>query len=168
MLVNHVNLHAGNPMLPSWPTLPTHYLDVNDDGAVTAQDVLMVIGFLNAGGTHSGEAEGELSRRPYWNPDWQTPTVLPEWNGAHEKNASMPAGRIPEETRGTTTRDFGISVRSDTARPALLEDDRFDLLLATLAQARNPHRTRLELDSELLSIEAALDGFAEDLMSITK
>jgi PKD repeat protein len=56
ILSNHINLHPGDPSLPSAPATSPPFYDVNNDGLITASDVLQVVNRINA---LIGAAEGE-------------------------------------------------------------------------------------------------------------
>ena len=60
-VVNYVNAHPGESLLPPPPVPVPAYYDVNDDGRCTALDVLLVINYLNSGLAGEGEWADDLA-----------------------------------------------------------------------------------------------------------
>ncbi|MCY2993290.1 MAG: dockerin type I domain-containing protein [Planctomycetota bacterium] len=56
-LINYLNAHPGDGVLPGSHELPTPYYDVSGDGFCSALDVLMVVNHINAPPTGAGEGE---------------------------------------------------------------------------------------------------------------
>jgi hypothetical protein len=59
VLINWINLNPGATRLPDLPAQPPPFLDVNDDNACTAADVLALTNELNRPSTEAGEGEAE-------------------------------------------------------------------------------------------------------------
>jgi hypothetical protein len=55
-LINFINVHGATDLPPPAPLDPPPYVDVNGDGKVGPQDVLVAINYLNA--LSAGEGEG--------------------------------------------------------------------------------------------------------------
>jgi hypothetical protein len=61
-VIDYINAHPDSTALPSPPTAPPPYYDVNGDGLCTATDVLLVIDYINS--QPASQGEGEAGTRP--------------------------------------------------------------------------------------------------------
>ena len=89
LVINYINSHLGDPALPAPPEVPPPYYDVNNDGQVTAADVLQVINYVNR---HLAGGEGE---------------AVPAVSGEAVSSASC--GPLPSTSRGSRFRLRSLS-----------------------------------------------------------
>ena len=93
IVINYLNSHPDDSMLPAMPHVPPSYYDVNGDNLCTAADVLRIINFINAWearGAGEGEAEGE---RPQME---QAPIVLSGVGPVLNASPALPV-QLPRE-----------------------------------------------------------------------
>jgi hypothetical protein len=147
-VINYINAHSQDPVLPPVRPLGAPFYDVNGDGAATSIDVLLVVNRLNElnGALGQGEGEGELLvHTPDWPSSWLVePVSTPSTSGRSEWS--------------------GISHRTDEGQSVEVAQTTAERLRASAAKASPVDGEDVEsINLDLFGLDDVLHSLAEDV-----
>jgi len=166
VLINYINSHLSEDNLPSLPTAPAPFYDVDASGFASALDVLLVVNSINVQSSGSREGEGvalsELNGRSAGNAmtsqegdRWLSGLGLSAWLQPTTDPRSAETAWQASAVLGSHAADVDTALRDDVDQP--LDASLADLLASTIGSERGLHHSQLRIDDPCAADDSAMD-----------